>query len=204
MKKKLLLPLIIVTLTIFLSLPGCDQIDAYTPEQSKAFAAYLETYDAKVNEGQVVAAESIKSLEEAGLVPVGTSAKYAACSDKIDKVQMSAKIIGDVIKNHKFQSESGLPAILETAIIANQASAPFNPYAAPIGAILLLLNGVTGIFAHKKTQEAKEKTKALTETIKGLEKFKNTTENGDAWKSVKAELTASHSSETKTLIAKLK
>jgi len=90
-------------------------------------------------------------------------------NEEIERVQPQVVAITEAVQGQNLSGDdlSDMVAMLQTA---NAASAPFNPYAVPVGAALTLLSAVLGIFARNKTKEAAIVQRKYTAHKQGVER----------------------------------
>ena len=144
---------------------GCQNI---TPQDLQTLTARQTELNQQIDTMQAAADELADDMAEAGIVDPNTVQRIAKINAEADKVQAQVDAISAAVSNVKLTGDTGQDWI-SLLQAANAASAPVNPYALPIGAVISLV-GV--IFGFLKKKEAAQKTTALTEVINGGEIFK--------------------------------
>ena len=139
-----------VMLILLLCLPmmGCIE-----PVQVQELAGRLDTLTKTTDSLQKAADSVTLALAEGEFVDPEVIDKVRKINEEIDRVQPQITSITEAVAKIDLEGEDWEQwlAVVEAA---NAASAPFNPYAAPIGAGLAVLSAVLGIFLKKKSNEA--------------------------------------------------
>jgi hypothetical protein len=144
--------LVLVMLVCFMS--GCN--GAITPDDMKALAGKVDSLASQVDVYQKAAADIAEQVKITGIITPEQQAKVTELQAKIDVIQPQVTAISTAIKNAEYDpAGDSLKTILTAVRAANAASAPVNPYAGVIEAVLALAALVTGLFAVKKTVDAK-------------------------------------------------
>jgi len=182
-KKGLLLTMMLVAV---ITLPGCTSV---TPEQMQALGDNVQALTDQVEQLQVADAQAAKP------------ALTAEANQEIDRLQAQLVQIGEALKNAQYTGGGDLTTLIEGAMAMNNATSPFNPYSVYINLALLAALTVVGAFAKKKTTEASQVNKALTETVKAIEVYKNTAADTSFLKRALAE---AQSKETKVLVTEIR
>ena len=139
MKKWIVLGLLVGLLVL---IAGCT-----VPEETAYYETLTETVNAGIDAQQVSTDEIIAAVEESKLVSAEklekVKAVVTAVNDKTDVLQSAALEAAKVYDEKAGADPVG--AAIEALQTANDASAPINPYAGLIGAVLGLAGAVYGV-----------------------------------------------------------
>lgn len=147
MHKKLIMTMVLVLLLVGVS--GCENTDGQAFEE---FAIGIQTLSSRVDDYQEEMVKVVGMLEEDEMIDSTVVAKLTKINEEIDRVQPQVKEMAEAFKN----LESG--EFWDTIRTANAASAPWNPYAVPIGAALLLTEALTAMLLKKKSKAYTEES----------------------------------------------
>ena len=139
---------------LVLATSGC--LEMLTPEQMQQYAVQAETLVQKVETYQAATADVIKKLADLNLIDANAVAKINHLSAEVDRVQGQVIDTAVAIKNVQLSGDN-VQDWINTAIAANRATAPYNPYSQPIDMVLGLTAAVAAWLAAKKIKEAKKK-----------------------------------------------
>jgi len=139
---------------LVLATSGC--LEMLTPEQMQQYAVQAETLVQKVETYQAATADVIKKLADLNLIDANAVAKINHLSAEVDRVQGQVIDTAVAIKNVQLSGDN-VQDWINTAIAANRATAPYNPYSQPIDMVLGLAAAVAAWLAAKKIKEAKKK-----------------------------------------------
>ena len=144
---------------------GCEEVDVNYQE----LAEQTEQIIAQVNSLQAVTNEITETLETHQIVSPEITDEVDKINEEIDRIQSQAAEIAAAIGSVEYTGDDwqDLIAALQAA---NTASASFNPYAAPVAAGLTLASIVIGLFAKKKSDDAKKSAAQYQAHKAGVEK----------------------------------
>lgn len=166
MKKGTLIQICSLSLVLCFFSSGCEE--GLTGQQIQLFTSQMQQLSSKVDDSQKVMNETIRQFETTGLVSKETIAKVEKVSSEIDKVQEQQEEITKAINNVKY-GDDGFLNVIKAAQAGNAASAPYNPYAAPIAGILAIAEAATLAFLKKKSDEATENKNINTKVISSVD-----------------------------------
>lgn len=179
MKRKLMFYLMPFVLCLMPLVGGCEE--GLTGEQIKLFTGQMQQLSAKVDDFQKTSNETIKQLETSGLISKETIDKVEKVNSEIDKVQDQQADIAKAINEVQY-GDDGIVNLIKAAQAGNTASAPWNPYAAPIAGILAIAEAVTLAFLRKKSGEADENANMRDKIITSVDGLLDSTVVSDAEK----------------------
>jgi hypothetical protein len=161
--------MIVVVLLCACMLPvaGCDEEQGISSADVQAFASQVQQLNGRLDNVQVLGDQLKAGLQTTGIVDANLAAKYVKVNNEIDRVQPQVQQIAQAIKQAAFSPEDDtVTVLLKAAQAGNAASAPFNPYAVPVGIGLSLATVIAGFFAARErakkaaAQEAAAKANA--------------------------------------------
>ncbi len=176
MKKRNQTPIIlscIMALCLVLSCSGCSGeffSSKITPEQLNGLADQVDALTGNLTMYQAQVTLMSEQMQQAGMLGPNDVAKVAKLNLEIDKAKTQITDVAAAIRNGTYNpNDDTLLTILKAVQAANAATAPWNPYATYIGLASTLLLGILGLFAKKKSNQAKLATKTLRATVKAIE-----------------------------------
>lgn len=143
--------LIICMMTVLLMVTGC------LPESAdiQGFSEKVTLLSAKVDAYQAETGGVIDLLVADGIISKELAVKVDEASEKIDRIQPLMTGVAEAIKNTDYVSGDDVGNIIKAARAGTAATAPWNPYAAPILLGLSLLEGVVLLLVNRsKNKEA--------------------------------------------------
>lgn len=179
---------------LVLATSGC--LEMLTPEQMQQYALQTETLVQKVETYQEATTDVVKKLADLNIIDANRVAKISHLSAEVDRVQGQVIDTALAIKNVELTGDN-VQDWLNTAIAANRATAPYNPYSQPIDMVLGLAAAFAAWLAAKQIKEAKKNAEAAAASELKYQAHKQGVE-----KTVK-EITAGTVSETKAVDAAL-
>lgn len=144
----------ILTIVIILGLGGCF------PEAAdiQTFTEKVTLLSSKVDAYQLETEGIIDLLEADGLISKELVAKVDKANEEIDRLQPQVVDIAEAIKDADYISGDDIGNVIRGTRAATTASAPWNPYAAPILLGLSLLEGIVLLFVNRnKNAETKKR-----------------------------------------------
>lgn len=153
-----------------LALGGCDAVANVSPDRVKAFAADVNEVNDRVDIYQAVGTAAIERLRDQKQIDPNLAERVLSANADIDRLQSVIASITASLQGAEFSGGEGIISLLEAAQSANAASAPWNPYAAPIGAALTILLTILGAYAKKKSAEASALAAKYKAHKQGVEK----------------------------------
>jgi len=198
---------IVVTIIVgLLAVGGCDLLESnkLTTEQITAVTNYTDSLNAKLQAYQLIANQLAETLEIGGVIDANDLDKLAKINAEIDRITPQITSISAAIRAGQYSDDDpDIIKILNAVGAANQASAPFNPYAEIIAGILFVTTSVMGWLAKRKNDQKNEAaaeaalaTGALKNVVTAVELLPD---NGEAVK-----VNVKNTNEEKALITSLK
>ena len=155
---------------IGLAVLGCQSISTVDPNYAREVAADVNEMNARVDIYQKVATAAIESLVASGAIDPNGAKKVLAANADLDQCQSIVRAVAAGLHSAEYSGGVGLVTIIEGAIAANAASAPWNPYAAVIAAALTILSTLLGLQLKKKSGEVVAVGKKYKAHKTGVEK----------------------------------
>lgn len=146
MKKRILLLVALFALMF----GGCDE--DVSPQAIQQLADQIQQQTDKIDDYQETTSQVIGTLREVGIIDEQTVAKIEKVGREIDRVQPQVAEIVKAIQETQL-SGSDIADWIAMAQAANQASAPYNPYALPITAGLTLASLVFGFYERSQSKK---------------------------------------------------
>jgi hypothetical protein len=160
---------ILLTFTFLLSISGCDS-QKLTPQQIQAVANYTDSLNAQLTLYQKAVNDMAATLAAGGVLDANDLSKLAKLNEEINRITPQIAAISAAVKAGEYsQSDTDIITILKAAQAANQASAPFNPYALIIDAVLGAIILVLGLFAKNKSSLLALTTGTLKNVVTGVQ-----------------------------------
>ena len=168
---------------------GCVIPDA---AQIRQFADEAKRLSDRVDDYQVVVNDVKTLLVEDKIISEKAAERIDKIGEEIDRVQPNIEAIADSVKNADYVDGDDIGNIVKGLQAANAASAPVNPYAPLIDAVLGVVALAAGGFAVKKTRDAGRAELVLDKTKEGISKFEGVSDPAIASKlhdTIKAKIT---------------
>jgi len=150
--------------------PGCDRVASIGPAAVRTFAADVNDLTIRVDAYQQAATAAIEVLQERAEIDPNAAGTVLAANADIDRLQATFRSVAAALQGAPYSDSGGLLTLLEGAQAANAASAPWNPYAAIIAAVLTILSTALGIALKKKAADASAAVLKYKAHKQGVEK----------------------------------
>jgi len=198
--------IVVTMIVLIVGVGGCDLLESnkLTTEQITAVTNYTDSLNAKLQAYQLIANQLAETLEIGGVIDANDLDKLAKINAEIDRITPQITSISAAIRAGQYSDDDpDIIKILNAVGAANQASAPFNPYAEIIAGILFVTTSVMGWLAKRKNDQKNEAaaeaalaTGALKNVVTAVELLPD---NGEAVK-----VNVKNTNEEKALITSLK
>lgn len=146
---------ILICTALLVSCSGC-----WESVQIKSFAEDVTQLSAKFDDYQVVIDDVLGLLERDGLITKELMGKVDKANEEIDRIQVQTTDVATAIKDADYVSGDDVGNIIKAAKAGTAATAPWNPYAAPILLGLTLIEGILLLIFKKKVTVATNKQQA--------------------------------------------
>lgn len=188
--------LIFILMTICLT--GCG----YTNQQSQDIANTAQAVTAAITDLQATVIPLVENLNEQGAVSDADAEKVVKIAGEVDRVKQQ---VSDIAVAMQGSTGDGVEGVINTLSAVNTATAPYNPFSTYISIGLGLAGAIAGLFAKRKNTQAVSATKALAETVKGIQAVKNALGTDErAIRTIKTSLGEAQSTDTKQAVAVIK
>jgi len=160
----------LITLVAMLALTGCIPA-TYQPAQVQEQSAKVADVSidvAKVTDQIQAYAASLAESQDGKLKEIAEVVQGYA--DKISQVSVTVSDVSQAVAEVEQSTDDKFVQTLELIRAANTASAPVNPYAGPVEIGLAALTGLAGMFAAKKSKDAKVQAQKYAAHKQGVEK----------------------------------
>ena len=138
--------MIFISLILLVGAVGCEFEDG---QAIKKFSGDVQLLSSRVDDYQVEVVKMTGMLEADNVIDSEVIVKLDKIHEEIDRVQPQVNEMAKAIENMEGEE------LWDIAETINTASAPWNPYAIPIAAVLLAAETITAMFLKKKTEESK-------------------------------------------------
>ncbi len=132
---------------------GCSVL---TPAKTQELLTHTQEWSDKLDTLQEVSTSNAEALNTIGVVNDEMLEKVAQVNEEIDRVQPQILAVTDAITNMPLTGDVGQDIIAAVGA-ANAASAPYNPWAVPIGGVITLVSIIFGAIMKKKAKDETER-----------------------------------------------
>lgn len=148
---------VLCVLGVLCGLAGCQQVSTVDPNYIKAFAQDVNDLVIRVDAYQQASTAAIEQLVIQNAIDPNKASKILAANADVDRLQATIQQVTAALQKADYSDSRGLLTLIQSAQAANAATAPWNPYAAPIAAALTILSTILTILLRRESA----KTEAL-------------------------------------------
>ena len=182
-------------------LAGCRP-QSITPDviKQQAIAKRAALLDA-ATQLQASAATLSAQLQAAGIMDANVSGKIARLNAQAAKYIADANALAVALSRMELTGNTAADWITTVGTVNSAIPSPVQPYV-NIGLVLASL--ISALIAKRKAAQAAESTLALTETVKGVQMFKDSDVPTPVREALKTSLSSTQSTSTKQTVAAIK
>jgi len=189
----------VIVLSVMLA--GCRP-QSITPDviKQQAIAKRAALLDAAM-QLQASAATLSAQLQAAGIMDANVSGKIARLNAQAAKYIADANALAVALSRMELTGNTAADWITTVGTVNSAIPSPVQPYV-NIGLVLASL--ISALIAKRKAAQAAESTLALTETVKGVQMFKDSDVPTPVREALKESLLSAQSTSTKQTVAAIK